>query len=147
MINISCQIDPALDQPNRSNVKRASKSVFKSQKIKDCDVSLIFVSDEFLSDLKKKYFQKNHFTDVIAFRLNEYDEPFIEGEVYISLQRAKENSKIFNEPYAKEVSRLIIHGCLHLIGFEDKSKEGMELMKQMEEDLLKSTNWKNIFNS
>ena len=103
MINISCQIDPALDQPNRSNVKRASKSVFKSQKIKDCDVSLIFVSDEFLSDLKKKYFQKNHFTDVIAFRLNEYDEPFIEGEVYISLQRAKENSKIFNEPYAKEV--------------------------------------------
>ena len=147
MINISCQIDPVLDQPNRLNVKQASKSVFKSQKIKDCDVSLIFVSDEFLSDLKKKYFQKNHFTDVIAFRLNEYDQPFIEGEVYISLQRAKENSKIFNEPYAKEVSRLIIHGCLHLIGFEDKSKEGMELMKQMEEDLLKSTNWKNIFTS
>jgi len=147
MINISCQTDPILDQPSRSNVIQASTSVFKSQKIKDCDVSLIFVSDEFLSDFKKKYFQKDHFTDVIAFRLNEYDEFFIEGEIYISLQRAKENAKTYNEPYAKEVSRLIIHGCLHLIGFEDKSKAGMELMKQMEEDLLKSTNWKNIFTS
>ena len=83
----------------------------------------------------------------IAFRLNEYDELFIEGEIYISLQRAKENAKTYNEPYAKEVSRLIIHGCLHLIGFEDKSKAGIELMKQMEEDLLKFTNWKNIFTS
>ena len=147
MIKILCQSDPDLDQPVHANVKQTAINVFNSKNIVECDISFIFVSDDFLSDLKKKYFQKNHFTDVIAFRLNEYDEPFIEGEVYISLQRAKENSKIFNEPYAKEVSRLIIHGCLHLIGFEDKSKEGMELMKQMEEDLLKSTNWKNIFTS
>ena len=55
MINISCQIDPALDQPNRSNVKQASKSVFKSQKIKDCDVSLIFVSDEFSLRVESKF--------------------------------------------------------------------------------------------
>ena len=61
MINISCQTDPVLDQPSRSNVIQASTSVFKSQKIKECDVSLIFVSDEFLSDLKKKIFPKGPF--------------------------------------------------------------------------------------
>lgn len=147
MIKILCQSDPDLDQPVHANVKQTAINVFNSNNIVDCDISFIFVSDGFLSDLKKKYFQKNHFTDVIAFRLNEYKESFVEGEVYISLPRAKENAKFFNQPYAKEVSRLIIHGCLHLIGFKDDSKTDKELMIKNEDDILKITNWKDIFTS
>ena len=147
MIKILCQSDPDLDQPVHANVKQTAINVFNSKNIVECDISFIFVSDDFLSDLKKKYFQKNHFTDVIAFRLNGYDESFIEGEVYISLPRAKENAKFFNQPYAKEVSRLIIHGCLHLIGLKDDSKTDKEIMIKNEEDILKITNWKDIFTS
>jgi len=147
MIKILCQSDPDLDQPVHANVKQTAINVFNSNNIVDCDISFIFVSDGFLSDLKKKYFQKNHFTDVIAFRLNEYKESFVEGEVYISLPRAKENAKFFNQPYAREVSRLIIHGCLHLIGFKDDSKTDKELMIKNEDDILKITNWKDIFTS
>ena len=147
MIKILCQSDPDLDQPVHANVKQTAINVFNSNNIVDCDISFILVSDGFLSDIKKKYFQKNHFTDVIAFRLNEYKESFVEGEVYISLPRAKENAKFFNQPYAKEVSRLIIHGCLHLIGFKDDSKTDKELMIKNEDDILKITNWKDIFTS
>ena len=147
MRKILCQSDPDLDQPVHANVKQTAINVFNSNNIVDCDISFIFVSDDFLSDLKKKYFQKNHFTDVIAFRLNEYEESFVEGEVYISLPRAKENARFFNQPYAKEVSRLIIHGCLHLIGFKDDSKTDKEIMIKNEDEILKITNWKDIFTS
>jgi len=147
MRKILCQSDPDLDQPVHANVKQTAINVFNSNNIVDCDISFIFVSDDFLSDFKKKYFHKNHFTDVIAFRLNEYEESFVEGEVYISLPRAKENARFFNQPYAKEVSRLIIHGCLHLIGFKDDSKTDKEIMIKNEDDILKITNWKDIFTS
>ena len=109
------------------------------------DISLVFVSDEYLSDLKKKYFKVNHYTDVIAFRLNEYGTPFVEGEVYISLPRAKENAKIFDEPYSREVSRLIIHGCLHLIGLKDKTHIEKENMTNNEDAILKVINWAGLF--
>ena len=145
MIQVSSKSDPNLDSLSHLNVKQIAIDTFNSQNILECDIALIFVSDEFLSDLKKKYFQKNHFTDVIAFRLNEYEELFIEGEVYISLPRAKENSEIYNQPYAKEVSRLIIHGCLHLIGFKDEFKSDKEIMRNNEEDILKIVNWEDLF--
>ena len=145
MIKVSCQVDPNLDQLNPLKVKQIVVDTFTYQNISKCEIGLIFVSDEFLSDLKKEYFQKNHFTDVISFRLNDYDKSFVEGEVYISLPRAKENSKIFNEPYTKEVSRLIIHGCLHLIGFKDESKSEKEIMTKSEEEILKITNWEGLF--
>jgi len=145
MNQVSCKCDPNLDQPNNSNAKQIVIDIFSFKNVLEYDISLIFVSDEFLSDLKREYFQKNHLTDVIAFRLNEYDKSFVEGEVYISLPRAKENSKIFNEPYAKEVSRLIIHGCLHLIGFKDESKSEKEIMTKSEEEILKITNWEGLF--
>ena len=118
---------------------------FNFKNILTYEVSLIFVSDDYLSDLKKKYFKKNQYTDVIAFRLNEYEEPFVEGEVYISLARAKENAKIFDEPYSREVSRLIIHGCLHLIGLKDKTHIEKENMTNNEDAILKEINWAGLF--
>ena len=87
----------------------------------------------------------NQYTDVIAFRLNEYGELFVEGEVYISLPRAKENAKIFDEPYSREVSRLIIHGCLHLIGLKDKTHIEKKNMTNNEDAILKVINWEELF--
>ena len=98
-----------------------------------------------LADLKKKYFLKDQFTDVIAFRLNDYNKSNVEGEIYISLPRARDNAGNFNEPYEKEVSRLIIHGCLHLLGFNDESKKEKKEMTKMENDLLSQVSWKTLF--
>ena len=145
MIQISHGDDLNLDPPISSHVEKIVKETFNLKNILNYDISLVFVSDEYLSDLKKKYFKVNHYTDVIAFRLNEYGTPFVEGEVYISLPRAKENAKIFDEPYSREVSRLIIHGCLHLIGLKDKTHIEKKNMTNNENTILKLINWAGLF--
>ena len=145
MIQISHRDDLNLDPPISLYVKKIVKETFNFKNILNYDISLVFVSDEYLSDLKKKYFNMNQYTDVIAFRLNEYGTPFVEGEVYISLPRAKENAKIFDEPYSREVSRLIIHGCLHLIGLKDKTHIEKENMTSNEDAILKVINWAGLF--
>ena len=136
MINITSDCDPLLISPDIKCIQLLVKNIFAEKKIKDAELSYIFCNDNFLSKLKKNFFKKNHFTDVIAFRLNSYEEKRVEGEIYISLPRAKENAKIYEEPYEKEVARLIIHGCLHLLGYSDKTKNEKQIMTNLENVLL-----------
>tara|TARA_B100000519_G_C14028339_1_gene336789 strand:+ start:72 stop:518 length:447 start_codon:yes stop_codon:yes gene_type:complete len=145
MIHISHGDDLTLDPPISSRAEKIVEATFNFKNILDYDISLIFVSDEYLSGLKKQYFKRDEYTDVIAFRLNEYGKPFVEGEVYISLPRAKENSQNFDEPYSREVSRLIIHGCLHLIGLKDKTDIEKENMTNNEDAVLEVINWRRLF--
>ena len=145
MIQVSHGDDLNLDPPISSQAEKIVKETFIFKNILDYDISLVFVSDEYLSNLKQKYFKVNQYTDVIAFRLNEYGTPFVEGEIYISLTRAKENGRIFDEPYSREVSRLIIHGCLHLIGLEDKTQIEKKNMTNNEDTILKVINWAGLF--
>jgi probable rRNA maturation factor len=145
MIQVSHGDDLNLDPPISSQAEKIVKETFNLKNILDYDISLVFVSDEYLSNLKQKYFKVNQYTDVIAFRLNEYGTPFVEGEIYISLPRAKENARIFDEPYSREVSRLIIHGCLHLIGLEDKTQIEKKNMTNNEDTILKVINWAGLF--
>ena len=146
MINILCDHDPLLERPNDLVVKKIAKTVLSSENIKSGEISIIFASDKLLTELKKKYFNENYYTDVIAFRLdNKNNNNNIDGEIYISLPRAKENANLFNEPYQKEIARLIIHGCLHLIGFNDKSIDEKNMMTKMEDRFLNYINWEKIF--
>ena len=145
MIQVSHGDDLNLDPPISSQAEKIVKEIFNFKNILDYDISLVFVSDEYLSNLKQKYFKVNQYTDVIAFRLNEYGTPFVEGEIYISLPRAKENARIFDEPYSREVSRLIIHGCLHLIGLKDKTQIEKKNMTNNEDTILKVINWAGLF--
>ena len=147
MIQILSECDPLYDEPNLSFLNEVTTSVLNSQKITKAEITFIFASDELLAELKSKYFNKDHYTDVIAFRLNEYNEKLVEGEIYISLPRAKENAKIFEEPYKKEVTRLIVNGCLHLIGFKDKTISEKKIMTDLENNILDQTNWELIFDN
>ena len=81
---------------------------------------------------------------MIAFRLNDESESWVEGEIYISLHRAKENSQKFEEPFPKEIVRLIIHGSLHLIGYTDDTSESKQKMTEMEDHYFETINWDNI---
>ena len=145
MIQILHGDDLNLDPPVFSCAEKIVVETFNFKKILNYEISLVFVSDDYLLDLKKKYFKKNQYTDVIAFRLNEYEEQFVEGEVYISLPRAKENAQTLDEPFSREVSRLIIHGCLHLIGLKDKTHIEKENMTNSEDAILKVINWAGLF--
>ena len=144
MIKINCSIDSSLNEINTGAVRNIAKHVIKSQKIKDADLTFVFTSDELLSELKMEFFHKDHLTDVIAFRLNDYKDKLVDGEVYISLPRAKENSLEFDQPYEKELSRLIIHGCLHVLGYDDQTSNEKKLMTSLEDEYLNKISWNKI---
>ena len=145
MIKIRSECDPTLNGPNLSFLKSTVSRILELHNTIKAEVLFVFALDELLADLKNQYFHKNHFTDVIAFRLNEYNETFIEGEVYISLPRAKENAKKFDQPYNKEIARLIIHGSLHLLGYKDSSKKDKIEMTKKEDIYLSKVDWNKIY--
>jgi probable rRNA maturation factor len=145
MIKVSIDCDPVLEPPNNGIVSELVLLTLNNHNFKKSDITIIFGNDSLLARLKKEFFQKDQLTDVIAFRLNDYELPEIEGEIYISLPRAKENAKLYKETYDKEILRLIVHGCLHLIGFDDRTKLEKLEMTTMENKVLKLFKHENIF--
>lgn len=98
-------------------------------------VQVVFTDDEHLRQLKNRFFGQDHYTDVIAFNLNDADEP-LEGEIYISVERALENSQLYHVSYLRELMRLVIHGSLHLLGIEDDTPEEQAKMRAFEDRFL-----------
>lgn len=137
MINIRIEIDPALDGLDDSKSVEILVHALQSEGINSGDISIVFGNTKLLKELKTRFFNINHTTDVIAFRLNEYEEKYIEGEIYICLPVAKDHAEYFNEPYEKEIARLIIHGGLHLIGYNDKTKVEQKKIRSLEDKYLK----------
>ena len=144
MKNINVFIDKEYEKLNESLCKSIIEKIITHYKYMSYDVNVIFTSDIHLSDLKKEFFSKDQWTDVIAFPLQR-DSKFIEGEIYISIPTAKKNANLFKEPYKKELGRLIIHGSLHLLGIEDKSAEQKKKMTKLEEKFLEDELWRGLF--
>jgi len=102
------------------------------------NINFIFCSDNYLRKINKKYLGKETLTDVISFELpppgfkQTPARPLVFGDVFISIDRIKENHKRYKTIFAKELKRVMIHGVLHLIGFKDKSNEDRLLMRQKE---------------
>tara|TARA_Y100000588_G_scaffold180825_1_gene194633 strand:+ start:2356 stop:2799 length:444 start_codon:yes stop_codon:yes gene_type:complete len=145
MKEINIHSNPEYDTPNEKICKSIINYVFSKEKINLYEISVIFTSDIYVSDLKKRFFLKDQWTDVIAFPLHSNKKEKIEGEIYISMPTAKENADKFNQAYEKEVARLIIHGVLHLLDYSDQSYKGKQIMSKMEENILKETRWKTLF--
>ena len=104
------------------------------------ELSFIFCSDEYIKKINIKYLSHHFFTDVITFDYSK--EKLLFGDVYISIERVKENSKTYKTSFNEEMFRVIIHGVLHLCGFDDKTKEEKSLMRSKENDFLSSIDWK-----
>ncbi|MCX8063489.1 MAG: rRNA maturation RNase YbeY [Anaerolineales bacterium] len=101
-------------------------------------IEICFLSDNQLHELNKKHLNHDTLTDILTFTYNN-TEPY-SLEILISYERAYENSKKFKVPYQSEIIRLIAHGLLHSIGYNDKTKAQKLKMRKAENDLLKSVN-------
>lgn len=99
------------------------------------DVTYIFSNDEALRKLKKQFFDIDVYTDVITFNLEEKGEN-LEGEVYVSWDRTRDNAEKFNQDPARELKRMVIHGSLHLVGFDDKTEDEKKEMTRLEDHYL-----------
>ncbi|HEX5170241.1 MAG TPA: rRNA maturation RNase YbeY [Cyclobacteriaceae bacterium] len=98
-------------------------------------LNYIFCSDVFLYNLNVKYLNHRTFTDIITFDLSEEPNK-VSGEIYISIERIRDNSKKLGIKFPDELDRVIIHGVLHLIGYRDKSREDKKQMREKEDSYL-----------
>ena len=116
---------------NSQILKKLSSLVFASESFNGGMVTYIFTDDNSLSSLKKRFLGLDVFTDVMAFNLEDESNE-LEGEVYISFDRVKDNAKTFNVDLEQEFKRVIIHGTLHLVGYNDKSSKEKNIMTKLE---------------
>ena len=105
-------------------------------KVKKITLNYIFCTDVFLLEMNQQYLNHNTLTDIITFDLGESESELI-GEIYISVERVKENAIKFETTYPDELHRVIFHGALHLCGFKDKKEADQKIMRQMENSCLK----------
>lgn len=106
--------------------------IAESENYKILDLNYIFCSDEYLYNINLEYLDHDTYTDIITFD-NSEDENTIEGDIYISIERVKENTKTHQTEESKELSRVISHGLFHLLGYKDKTKAEAKLMRSKEE--------------
>ena len=120
-------------------IQRICESILKDNNQPEAVVMIIFSNDSKLRKLKKKYFDTDVLTDTISFNLEEEGDP-IEGEIYISLERVTENAQTFKQDFTMECKRVIIHSCLHLLGFDDQLPEEKKEMTRLEDFYISNNN-------
>lgn len=108
---------------------------FNSEKKQLDSLSYIFCSDDYLLNINRQFLQHHYYTDIITFDLSETKDS-VTGEVYISLDRVKDNAQQLQIPFKKELLRVMIHGVLHLCGYKDKSPFQQKQMRAKENEQL-----------
>lgn len=115
------------------------KSVIKREGATLTSLSYIFCSDEYLRQVNIQYLGHKTYTDIITFNYNP-SERELDGEIYISVDRVRENAETFKTDFKTELHRVIIHGVLHLVGFNDKTKTEKSRMREKEDSYLSLLN-------
>ena len=94
------------------------------------DISIIFCSDNYILDVNMKYLQHDYFTDIITFDYCEGDT--VSGDLFISVDSVRENASFYGTEFKDELNRVIVHGVLHLIGYDDHTEEDTKQMRAKE---------------
>lgn len=122
---------------NKEIIRQWISKTIKSEGFKKVsELSLIFCDDDYLLSINQQYLDHDTYTDIITFD-NSEDEEVISGDIFISVDRIKENASLYKVEEAHEIHRVIIHGILHLCGYLDETKEEKDLMTQKENFYLK----------
>ena len=109
-------------------------SILISEKKTEGDIVLIFCSDDYLLEINKKHLNHDYYTDIITF--DYCVENIVSGDLYISVDRIKENAKTFEDTFINELTRVVIHGLLHLCGHNDKTEADQKNMRNLENKYL-----------
>ncbi len=122
-------------------LKKLADYAIKYMKLDNIEFNVIFVNNEKIHELNKKYRNIDRETDVITFRLADYKEVIYDkinvlGDIYISLDKAKSQSIEYDHTYLRELAFLLVHGILHLLGYDHIEKEDEEVMFKLQEEIL-----------
>lgn len=119
----------------RKRLKIFIEGMLKRENRKLISLSIVFCTDKYLLEINRQYLGHDYYTDIVTFNLAE-DNEFIEGEVYISIDRIRENALINLVTTKHELHRVLLHGILHLCGYKDKLKSEKDTMTRMENHML-----------
>ncbi len=100
------------------------------------EISYVFCSDDYLLKINQEYLDHDYYTDIITFDNRDNPEDPIESDIFISIDRVTENASDQNVSFELELKRVLAHGLLHLIGYNDKTEEEQQLMREKEEAYL-----------
>jgi len=121
-------------------IKNQIRQILKAKNLKKFELSVVFVSDRKIKSLNKKFLSHNYPTDVLAFDLSNKTKANsrknLIGEIIVSTDTAKRNAKLYNSSYEEEIKLYIIHGILHLLGYNDSKRSEIKLMRKKEQELL-----------
>lgn len=115
----------------RRELRKWINNVVNSEKCNIEWINFVFCDDRILADMNNKYLNHNTLTDILTFSFNDSGEK-ISGELYISVQRVRENASNYKDAFENELHRVMIHGILHLLGYKDSKKNEKEIMRQKE---------------
>jgi probable rRNA maturation factor len=129
-------LDKRITLKERTRLKEFLMKLFKKEKTRLASLNYIFCSDEFLLSINQQFLNHDFYTDIITFDLSETKNS-VEGEIYISIDRIKENSGKEKTTFVNELHRVIFHGALHLSGYKDKTVKEIKKMRVAEDYYLK----------
>lgn len=124
---------------NKRIIRQWIKNIAGLEKKEVGEISYIFCTDEELLKINIEHLQHHTYTDIITFDYTE--EKKISADIFVSIDRVKENAEKFNTDFENELHRVMIHGVLHLCGYKDKTKEQSEIMRKKENRALKKRVW------
>lgn len=116
----------------RNRLRLFLKSLFKKEGKKAESLSYVFCSDDYLLLINKQFLQHDYYTDIITFNLAENNRAPVVGDIYISVDRVRENAKSLGISFKEEIHRVVFHGALHLCGYKDKTPRHSREMRAKE---------------
>jgi probable rRNA maturation factor len=119
----------------RTEIRAWLKTIAKKEKYSILELNYIFCSDEYLLQINKDFLDHDYYTDIITFDNSEV-KGNIEGDIFVSIERVRDNAKQQQTSLKDELHRVLVHGLLHLTGYKDKSKKEQETMRKKEDSSL-----------
>ena len=131
------KVDKGTSLANRILLKSFIEKQLRKEGIAIEALQYVFCSDDYLLNINKQFLNHDYYTDIISFDLSE-EKGVLIGDIYISVDRVKENAKTHGNKYVHELLRVIFHGALHFCGYKDKKPADAKLMRSMEDKWLKA---------
>ena len=119
----------------RSKISKWILKVVDKEGAKLTSLNIVFCSDEYLLNINRQYLNHDFYTDIITFDYSEKKK--LSGELYISIDRIRDNARSLGVTFQQELNRVIIHGVLHLLGFKDKTPAQSKAIRKKEDECLK----------
>lgn len=133
MISFNYELDFKLE--DEAIYSDCISKVISSENKNEGEINYIFCDDNYLIELNQQYLDHDTLTDIISFDYSEGNN--LQGDIFISIERVRDNASDFNVPFDEELKRVLVHGVLHYCGYKDKSEEDEKLMRQKEEEKMK----------